>query len=634
MSTRRLLALASLPAVAAAWSLLARTPATPPAPAPDPAAPSPADAPTARADAPAPTRPRECVFTAGERTAWALETSSAGVLTPLASAGSMAAEVVTRAQLEVEPLAADTLLARLDGVATTATRDAKGLAAPFLLKVGRTCEIEAYARLDTTSNATARLQQALAMELAWAWPAAPETSAARDGVGPYARRLTPGQDDAGPYVHRAIERYTRTWAAAGERVPSDSHLLVRPGAGPWFDTLEGMTTVELPVGAVTTRVEARTARPAAHALADAPRDAARYQWIDLLDQVTSDGRRAAREETPSDRRARAAVAHQTASEAISSHEARVAAGVGVAQAWPPLTAWIEATPAGAAQLREALEQGRVSEQATMTIYVALGQARTPEARDALLAIFRDAEAPVYERSRAMFNLADRDDVDASLAQEFASLAQGLESAPTKGGRFLGREALLALGMMADLQKSPAIASLAVQAARGALTAGGDRPSALRPAFGALANLGDPEFLGDLEPYSRHPVAKVREYATVAVRRMPPEKTLPFVLDWLRREQDPFVKRELYQVIERQHVDARIAPDRALVLQAVRDLAASQPTLIARKAMLRIVGRGGAGIPEARATLQAEARRALKARDGLFDTIAPMLTPDEVREVVP
>jgi hypothetical protein len=631
MSSRRWLVPASVAAVATAWALLVRAPekrpvATPMVPA----------APVAKVDAPvpAPAQTSECVFAVGEHAAWSLEVTTAGTMSPLAAAGRVAGQVSTRARLEIEAISADVLLARLDEVTTDASRDVHGLTAPFLLKVGRRCEVEAYARLDTTSTASARLQQAVVMELAWARPDGSEISQGRDGVGPYVRRLTAGADEAGPYVHRAIERYTRTWSDVRERVPSDSHLLVRPGAGPWFESLAGATTLELPVGTVTTQVEARATRPSPDALVGAPRAQARYQWIDLLDQVVVAERRSSREETAKDREARAEASKQAISEAIASYEARVKAGVGVAQAWPPLAAWVEAKPEGAAQLREALEQGRVSEQATMTVYVALGQARNPEARDALLAIFRDAEAPVYERSRAIFNLVDRDDVDASLASELASHAQALESAPSKAGRFLARESLLALGMMADLQKDPVVTELAVRTIRSAITAGGDRPVALRPAFGALANLGDSELLSEVEPYSRHTDAKVREYATIAVRRMPPEKTLRFVLDWLRREQDPFVKRELYGVLERQHVDAKATPDPELVRQAARDLTGSRPTLIARKAMLRLVGRGGAGLSDVRPVLMAEARRALKARDGLFDTIAPMLTPVEIREVVP
>ena len=311
---------------------------------------------------------------------------------------------------------------------------------------------------------------------------------------------------------------------------------------------------------------------------------------------------------------------------------RVKQGVGFAQAWPPLTTWLEARPEGAAEVVSRLQEGTVLPEATAGVYVALGRARTDEAREALLGILGDTLAPAFERTRAAFALVDRDDVGPPLARELQTHSQALVDGPTRDERFFAREALLALGALAGQQQNPEITAIASDAVREALRRG-HNPVTLRPALGALANVGEPALLQDAAPFAAHPDARIREEAAIVVRRMAPDKTLDFVKAWLDRETDGQVKRELYAVLERQHVDARVAPAPSLVQRAVADLRA-QPSLLTRKAIVLLLGKAGPGTPEVRAALVAQARIELREHTGLYDTLAGLLTPEELQEVVP
>jgi hypothetical protein len=237
-------------------------------------------------------------------------------------------------------------------------------------------------------------------------------------------------------------------------------------------------------------------------------------------------------------------------------------------------------------------------EATMGVYIALGNARTPQALAALEGVMEDERAPVIERSRAILALIDRDDVDLGLAGYLQEKSNDIASGQTEGARVLARQSILALGAMSGRKPwdEDLKASALAQAAR-LLEETRDMDAAYqRPVFGALANIGDPSSLSMVSYIPDHLDADVREAAAIIFRRMPPEESSEFAARWLANETDANVKRKLWHTIELQTFDAREMISREVLEFALRDLR-QRPGFITRKALIRLLGRAREEMPK-------------------------------------
>ena len=401
------------------------------------------------------------------------------------------------------------VLAKFRDIQSDSLDQLDALGHPFLVLIERDCGISKFARLDVAPLAAARSQQALVHELHFKWhdDASPVESAGHNGIGSYLARFGVGEDSGGAFVQRRIVRYDEMWDADSAQsprfgeFPEQSLLTVRVGPGPWFASMMGNEQLVGEGSQSTSRVSASTVDTPEGAFNGIPHDQARYVWEDLLPRQLLV--RARRPVTDMDRRRYAAVAHLSLEESVDAYVERVAARVGFQDTWPALTDYLEARPEAATPLIHKLQDGQIPGEATAGIYVALGRARTAEARTVLLAVARDQGAPSFERARAMFALVDRDDVDAEVAEFLHSQTQSMSAA-------MGREAALALGALDGLQANPEIHHVAVDAADRILAQGRDDARALRPAFGLIGNMGDSSMLPRLEPYTRHPDPDVRE----------------------------------------------------------------------------------------------------------------------------
>ncbi|HEY1086513.1 MAG TPA: hypothetical protein VGE37_02420, partial [Archangium sp.] len=124
-------------------------------------------------------------------------------------------------------------------------------------------------------------------------------------------------------------------------------------------------------------------------------------------------------------------------------------------------------------------------------------------------------------------------------------------------------------------------------------------------------------------------------ATRVVRRMSPADTEAFALQFLAREPSLLVKKDLFVTLEAQHFDAHAPASAALTRALLPELQSEAHGVIARKALLRLVGGSAMSQdPAVRAVLKAQARRALARRDGLAGDVLQLLTPEEIREVAP
>ncbi len=573
---------------------------------------APAKAPTHRAktaSAPtssplaADTSPRDpgCAFHKGDLVSYRLELTDRSTIDMsalgFAAAGAKSTHVSqsTRATLDLKALgdtadAQTLLLGKFRSIENSAVQKDDRLETPFLLRVTDKCDIAGYAYSENARLPYARVQQAVLYELQWRWPGKRnEAFESRNNLGTYRARLASTTQGATTRVYRRIVHYTPWHKGPGAtRHVNDSLLTVVPGDGPWFDSL---ALDERVAGKQSTThrtlVASRVDAPHDH-LADLPTGDDHYVWADLLPSALP-----LPERQPPTRQHLAAVARarkQTFKKAVDSYVARVQdKKTGIQDTWPPLRDYLEAHPEKTETIVKKLKRRQIPADATMGVYIAMGNTPTTQAKDALDGIMRDTHAPVFERARAMLSLVDRDDVGPDTAHYMSERASLIESGKSRAVRVMARQSMLALGAIAGLHPGdPQLRDIAVERIKQTLPTV-KLPLDKRPIFGALANVGDPALLRLVAHISDDPDARTREYAAIVVRRMPPHKTGDFEASWLQKETNWNVKRALYKTIELQTYDARQDPSPAVLRQAVKDLE-TIPGPITRKAIIRLLAR--------------------------------------------
>jgi hypothetical protein len=544
------------------------------------------------------------------------------------------------------------LLARYRDVDNAQAAELGDLTSPFLVRIDRQCQLTGYAHLDTTALRDGRAQQSMTDNLVWSWPSkASGGTEVREGANDIGVFRASYKQIAGspPKVERHVEAFTRIWsdeweaspfavddkAPAGkkEHKPLASAMTVDTGAGPWFSSLEGSERLAVAGGTLLARIQARSAPTPDHAFDGAPTAASRYVWEDLLHKRVR--ARVAAKPKEQDQKELAAVKKLTLDQAMTRYELVVKSGVNISETWPVLQKYLTARPEASTELGKQIKDGKLPEDGSAGVFVALGKTPTTEARDALLSLKNDASVQVFDRSRAAFSLVDREDVGVSLASALHAESQNIATGASRSERLYARHAALALGMMGNLRggDDPAIADHARAAAREIL-AKGTNAITMSPGFGVVANLGDPALLSLVTPYMRHQDPEVRRAATVSIRRMPPSATASLTAEWLRNETNADVKRDLYGVVHRQHIDARTVVDRAIVTQAMVDLA-RHPSVITRQAIVDILGEAIPQYPEAKAALLASVPAEAEAKDeGIFEQLARYLSGDEILAAMP
>lgn len=579
-----------------------------------------------------------CHFTPGARLAYTLEARStsrvdasslgAGSAPPidfsLAAIGTMELEVLRSTQ-SVAVLAAK-LRVKSEGPALGS------LGAPFLVEVGSDCQLTRFARSNDAQPSDARNQQSLLWDAQWRLVASSTPFQAEDGLGTFSGTFDVDVDAAGQRTStRRLERYDSLWHRPGERTLVTGLQRVTPGEGPWFEQLNNRREVTVEHATITSTLSLWAVEPKGR-FTDAERDEARFTWGDLLPLAPARAH-VARAVTGADLARRAAVKHLTVTQAVEALTQRVSERAPLQDTWPELAAYFEVNPEAIAPAVDLLRGDLVGpDEAHLSFFIALGNARVPEARDALLEIKRDSYAPPMQRVRAMFSLVDRDDVGVPLAEELAVDAQALSSASTRGERFLPGEALLALSTMSGLRGDVAVSRVASASVRNVLLTALD-PAALHTALKAVGNLGDPSLLDVAAPFSRAERVETRIAAASMFRRMAPQQSDGAALEWLARETHPFVKAELYDVIRSQHFDAQVPASAALANQALRDLPRlSSP--VARKYVVRMVAASSiATAPATRAALTQQARWEYLHDSAVINEFTSLLSPEEVKEVL-
>lgn len=451
-----------------------------------------------------------------------------------------------------------------------------------------------------------------------------------DATGVFAATVARGDAD-GRTVQRRIHNYRRLWDVQATSVVVDkAFLTVRRDAGVWFASMSGEGSLR--GGGMTsarTTLRASSHEPDPALFAQASREEASYVWEDLLPGAASPLLSSSM--TAAQVADREKFKHVTPDAALDQFLRDCQSNGNIDAQWRGLAAYFEARPETIPRFRRTLAENLLPPAARAPAFLALGRARVPEAREALVAINRDRSTTVLNRSQAAILLAVRSDVDISLARSLRADAMRLpdRAAAPPAERAYARSAVLALGIMGNVQRDRVPdAATEAKATIADLLPLARTATELSPVFGAIGNLGDVSFLPEAERWSRHADAEIRMNAAVMIRRIPLERSESVVLDWLAREASPGVKRAIYATLRGVLDDHPADLSPALALQAARDLRA-QPDIITRQALVRILGPQAAKSPEAKAALLAQVPLEAGRADGLYTLLSQYLPGDEV-----
>lgn len=542
--------------------------------------------------------PQRCDLSAGALASYTLSGEDVASISPQGfglAGGASATELVSAYSATLETLVLKSspdgalMLGRLSQFESSAVREDARVEAPFLFRLSQDCSVVGFAHGAQVQPGYARIQQALLHDLSFVAPlAGSQQFEGADALG----KLEGSVTLEGAVAQKRVTSLTPWRTGLGQVSQLDGYLstveLASPGG--WFDRLTLRATYS-GSGISSTRTLKATRGEVSTSpqwLEGAARDEADYVWTDLLPSLIplDEGAPVSAREL----RARDAIKAHKVDDVLKRMVARVdQAGVGIQDTWPELQTYLEARPDQTSVIAARLIQDQIPSQATMATFIALGNARTPEARAALEGIMRDPAIASFDRVRAMFSLVDRPDVGDGLAEELVALASPLAKSKNDGEHLVARHALLALGMMAGRKAhDKELAQIAKRAIERALK---EAPDAIiaSPAYGALGNVGDPALLSMIEGIEHHPDYSRREVAAIVTRRMPPAQTAEFTRRWLSVEQDWRVKLTLYHTLELQTFSAREMTSREVLTLAVADLE-RRPGALTRKALVRLLGR--------------------------------------------
>lgn len=594
--------------------------------------------------------PQACTFSQGEQLAFALTGKDEVALEPevMDAAGRLlqgkpyTVRQSFQGKLALEVIEATdedaVLKGRFHQVDSSHVHEDRQLETGFLVRVGDDCQIKAFAYHKESKLGYARIQQALLKDLSWKLPGSgqQEQGSDRNGTGDFTATYTLLEEGGKPVAHRHIQSYS-PWPHVVKGDASVeveySALDIEGAARGWFERAHMKETISSPSWTSTRELDARQSPLDATVLHDTSNDEADYVWADLLSAPHT-----VREHAPfteSELHAMRAVRDKPVEEVLDEYVARVAdKDIGVQDTWPPLKTYLEARPEVAEELVEKLRRQALPAEATMGVYIALGNARTDESREALVGILENPAAPVFERTRAMLNLVNRPDLEPDVAEYLDQHAAYIASGEDRGTRILARHAMLAFGVMSGMRPEDAYLKEKVKARISTLLAELEHPLHLRPVYGAIANVGDPSLLSLVQDLPHHPDKRARKYGAIVVRRMPLEGSEAFTRQWLESEPSKIVRREIYRVLELQSYDADQNVSPALLRLAMRDLQRDEPGPITRKAIIRLLGRANQELrdemPEIERLLLAQMDREIKARSGLYGVIAEYIDPVVLR----
>ena len=566
------------------------------------------------------------------QTNYRVTTQLPGAPAPMSQEGAV--ELTGRLDFEVLHTGPEaTLLARLTGANDAAKRQAGGLLEnAFLARLNERCEVTAFARLKSTTGVAARAQQVALSDLAFSvGDGTPATEAVfLTSLGTLRALVVQGQEGAGHFLRKPLN-YTARWSPRMEGVELvDGLVEVRRGGSPWFETLRGEEQVAGgQVDASKTVWEVKAVGAEASVLATASRDVADYVWENSLamDQVVERSQLGA----PSEDHAKRVEAARgvTFDQAFDRFAVLVSSGANINDQWRDMAAFLDAHPEKVNDFVETITDAEFPPGAKAPAFLALGQAQTPVAREALLGVYRERESGMADRIRSSLALVGRLDVGAPLAKELRAEATRRPGSTSEAA--VSRQALLHLGVLAGTHAGqPDVAREATEVVA-ELTASAKTPEDYSVLCGMVGNMAELSLLPQIATWTQLPDARLRRSVPHALRRYRVERVHDLVVEWLARETDFDVKRELFNVLHHMYVDANQPIDEALKREAVRHLREA-PLVLTRQSLYHLLA-PHVGDPEVHALLKAQLLVELKERSGLYSLVAQDLPAASVFEAL-
>ncbi len=556
-----------------------------------------------------------------------------------ADTGGTKVETGLQATLNVKVVSKDAdqmlVLARLTDAESDHIHNKKGLERPFLVRIDSDCSIEGFAHESMTSQAFGRIQQAVLHDLDFAMPNG-QPFESSDTLGRTVASLSETTADGQQTIVKSLTSLTPWHTGMGgisELTAGELRVVRTQG---WFDDMH-LQVSGTGTGVTSNRDVVVSTIPANDAAFERlSTNEADYVWTDLLPldlPLPESDERFATNESVRNREAK-----KDFNQAFGEFVARIEKDVPIQQTWPDMRNYLEARPEAASELVTKLKNDEMPAQARMATYMALGNAHTPEAKEALEGIMEDENAPAFERVRAILSLIDRPDVGTDLAEYLATNSSSPERSLDK--QLFARHSMLALGAMSSRQASkPEVKAVAVRTISSALEST-EEVMFLGPVYKAMANVGDASMLPLVHSATDNPDHMIREAAAVVTRRMDPVASAEFSQRWLEKEKDWRVKEVIYMTLENQTFTANKTTSKAVLRLAMQDLK-EQPTVITRKSIIRLLARAKKEFgPQDSLSIEIEEAfldilpYEVQVRSGLYLTIANEISnPIRLREAL-
>lgn len=574
---------------------------------------APPGAPTATTASTSTERPAHCGLRAGANATWHLESRVEGAFDPprlLAqfAPGQAAGGVALTASppqrvdaretwaldahvLSVTP-GEDALLAARLRPLETADAPPAGAEAPFLLRLGRHCDVAAFARTADAAPGVAEAQQSRVVELQFFAAAQDATQRGFDSRGVYDAAWRRRADAS---LEGTATRYLRPHGRDRSLATTTDAIVehvteVETGGGAWFSHLQRRSLVRtlvgptLEVGRLSVRLEAR-AQPAADWSPTLDPNAAGWRWGWLFGRATP-------EADTLDAATRARLSALSLDAALAEYLKMLAPGAANPAQWTRfLRDWLRLHPDQLGALLARLRDPGLLKipGARSGAFHALATADLPEIRDALFALMSDPNAPMDLRQEAMRALAKAGLPPPGYIDAVVKMADSGPDAYARG------DALLTLGFAADqlADVDPASAAAAESALLAAMNATGDADR-VRSAIVGAGNTGSVAFVEPLKQALESDEALTRALAARALGRMPSDTAAAWLAQRLGVEDDRTVRRALAEASVHS-AGVRNAPVAPGAVQAVRGMlapGAAEEDFRVALAVLDAAARGG------------------------------------------
>ncbi|GEM_PF-2995863 len=466
---------------------------------------------------------------------------------------------------------------------------------PFLVRIGKRCDVLDVARRSGGSMAAAYWQHRLLAQLSWRLPAQPGKDiyeeVQRNATGVYDARYTVLRGEQHTVIDRQVTNVRELYPfdpghpGAASVAVSGPGISVLPGERGWFVQMRRNETITwldggVPYARVTTRSFAHEVPPSAAPVPKIGDTIDGWSWGDLfaIRSVILDGDASERWQS---------LAVDSLQRQITA--LLVDAPVDPAAAVDLARDWVRGGRDHLPILVETLRADDGMTQAeSAVILLGLALSSHPPAQNLLGGLLVDPTIGVAHRIRAAFALGGSAQIGEATVDRLVTLARP-GAAPSSPAGKMERAAVAVLGHIGRRQRihDPLIAQRAMNLVRDrySTASAGDQ---LVTVFAGLENAGDDTFAPNLKDAHRGGDAHVRAALARSLRRVNPMVAHHVWDQWIDAERDPRVRRAIADALISQILIFR---DETTALRSLRGAA------------IRIVAEQlGKGHPRARAAL--------------------------------